>query len=80
MTLTPFLERFQLLMIPMVMSVLYVWAQFNKDTIVSFWFGTRFKVFTSNGAFLFFRSDNGLIKTPSDVNLKWTVVFAVALF
>ncbi|KAJ0000141.1 hypothetical protein NQD34_011983 [Periophthalmus magnuspinnatus] len=32
-----------LLMIPLIMSVLYVWAQFNKDTIVSFWFGTRFK-------------------------------------
>ncbi|KAF0045108.1 hypothetical protein F2P81_001637 [Scophthalmus maximus] len=30
-------------MIPLIMSVLYVWAQFNKDTIVSFWFGTRFK-------------------------------------
>lgn len=35
---------FQLLMIPLIMSVLYVWAQFNKDTVVSFWFGTRFKV------------------------------------
>lgn len=35
---------FQLLMIPLIMSVLYVWAQFNKDMIVSFWFGTRFKV------------------------------------
>ncbi|XP_077454357.1 derlin-1 [Stigmatopora argus] len=33
----------QLLMIPLIMSVLYIWAQFNKDTIVSFWFGTRFK-------------------------------------
>lgn len=29
---------------PMVMAVLYVWSQLNKDTIVSFWFGTRFKV------------------------------------
>lgn len=34
----------QLLMIPLIMSVLYVWAQLNKDMIVSFWFGTRFKV------------------------------------
>lgn len=34
----------QLLMIPLIMSVLYVWAQFNKETVVSFWFGTRFKV------------------------------------
>ncbi|KAL1767836.1 derlin-1 [Sigmodon hispidus] len=33
----------QLLMIPLIMSVLYVWAQLNRDLIVSFWFGTRFK-------------------------------------
>lgn len=31
-------------MIPLIMSVLYVWAQMNRDMIVSFWFGTRFKV------------------------------------
>lgn len=34
----------QLLMIPLIMSVLYVWAQLNREMIVSFWFGTRFKV------------------------------------
>lgn len=28
---------------PMVLSVLYVWCQLNKDVIVTFWFGTRFK-------------------------------------
>merc|ERR1719228_472505 len=28
---------------PMVMSILYVWCQLNKDTIVNFWFGTQFK-------------------------------------
>lgn len=28
---------------PMILSVLYVWCQLNKDTIVNFWFGTRFK-------------------------------------
>ncbi|UMM13026.1 hypothetical protein L5515_001508 [Caenorhabditis briggsae] len=27
---------------PMVISVLYIWCQVNKDTIVSFWFGMRF--------------------------------------
>ena len=26
-----------------VMSILYVWCQLNKDTIVNFWFGTQFK-------------------------------------
>ncbi|KAG7154146.1 Derlin-1-like, partial [Homarus americanus] len=31
------------LMDPMVMAVLYVWCQLNKDTIVTFWFGTQFK-------------------------------------
>lgn len=28
---------------PMVLSVLYVWCKLNKDVIVNFWFGTRFK-------------------------------------
>ncbi|KAM3613714.1 uncharacterized protein V6R79_004133 [Siganus canaliculatus] len=37
------LMNMQLLMIPLIMSVLYIWAQLNKDTIVTFWFGTRFK-------------------------------------
>lgn len=31
------------LMDPMVLSVLYIWCQLNKDVIVSFWFGSRFK-------------------------------------
>ena len=31
------------LMDPMVMSILYVWCQLNKDAIVNFWFGTQFK-------------------------------------
>ena len=32
-----------MLMDPMVMSILYVWCQLNKDAIVNFWFGTQFK-------------------------------------
>lgn len=28
---------------PMVLSVLYVWCQLNRDVMVNFWFGTRFK-------------------------------------
>ena len=28
---------------PLVISVLYVWCQVNRDTIVQFWFGTQFK-------------------------------------
>jgi derlin-1 len=32
-----------LLMEPMVLSVLYVWCQLNKEVIVTFWFGSRFK-------------------------------------
>lgn len=32
-----------ILMDPMVLSVLYVWCKLNKDVIVNFWFGTRFK-------------------------------------
>ena len=34
----------QLLMDPLILSVLYVWCQINKDTIVQFWFGMQFKV------------------------------------
>jgi len=36
-------SSFPFLMDPMVLSVLYVWCQLNRDVIVSFWFGTRFK-------------------------------------
>lgn len=32
-----------LLLDPMVLSILYIWCQLNKDVIVNFWFGTRFK-------------------------------------
>jgi len=32
-----------LLMDPMVLSVLYIWCQLNKEVIVNFWFGTQFK-------------------------------------
>jgi len=35
--------QLMLLMDPLVLSVLYVWCQLNKDQVVSFWFGTRFK-------------------------------------
>lgn len=28
---------------PMVLSVLYIWCQHNRDQIVQFWFGTQFK-------------------------------------
>ncbi|ESO82769.1 hypothetical protein LOTGIDRAFT_205920 [Lottia gigantea] len=38
-----FATDLMLLMDPMILSVLYVWCQLNKDQIVSFWFGTRFK-------------------------------------
>ncbi|KAF6024998.1 DERL1 [Bugula neritina] len=34
---------FPLLFDPMVMSILYIWCQLNRDNIVSFWFGTQFK-------------------------------------
>ncbi|XP_060852230.1 derlin-1 [Rhopalosiphum padi] len=37
------LANIPVLMDPMVLSILYVWCQLNKDVIVSFWFGTRFK-------------------------------------
>ena len=39
-----FILDFKILMDLMVLSVMYVWCQLNKDTIVNFWFGTQFKV------------------------------------
>ena len=41
-----FILDFKILMDLMVLSVMYVWCQLNKDTIVNFWFGTQFKVGT----------------------------------
>lgn len=38
-----------LLMLPLIMSALYVWCQLNKDMVVSFWFGIQFKV---NGCYV----------------------------
>jgi len=38
-----FVMKLMLLMDPLILSVLYIWCQINKDTIVSFWFGTQFK-------------------------------------
>lgn len=38
-----FVADLMLLMDPMILSVLYVWCQLNKDMVVQFWFGTRFK-------------------------------------
>ena len=35
---------FGVLMDPMVLAVLYLWCMLNKEVIVSFWFGTQFKV------------------------------------
>lgn len=31
------------LMDPLVLAVLYIWCQLNKEIIVTFWFGSRFK-------------------------------------
>jgi len=38
-----FLVPFYLLMDPLIISVLYIWCQMNRDQVVQFWFGTQFK-------------------------------------
>ncbi|KAL0277295.1 UNVERIFIED_CONTAM: hypothetical protein PYX00_004635 [Menopon gallinae] len=38
-----FIFKFYILMDCAVMAVLYIWSQLNKEVIVNFWFGTRFK-------------------------------------
>jgi len=42
-TIIALFAEIYVLLEPMVLSVLYVWCQCNKDTIVQFWFGTQFK-------------------------------------
>jgi len=42
-TIICFAAEIYFLLEPMVLSVLYVWCQFNKDRVVSFWFGMVFK-------------------------------------
>ncbi|CAF0874108.1 unnamed protein product [Brachionus calyciflorus] len=43
LTIIGFIASLPMLMDPMILSVMYVWCQLNRETIVSFWFGTRFK-------------------------------------
>jgi len=43
LVLLGFALTLRLLMDAMILSVLYIWCQLNKDTTVSFWFGTQFK-------------------------------------
>ncbi|KAH8865368.1 Derlin-1 [Schistosoma japonicum] len=38
-----FLASFYVLLEPMVLTVLYIWSQLNRDIIVQFWFGMQFK-------------------------------------
>ncbi|XP_014260158.1 derlin-1 [Cimex lectularius] len=37
------LVQISVLMDPMVLSILYIWCQLNRDVVISFWFGSRFK-------------------------------------
>lgn len=47
---------FPLLMDPMVLSVLYIWCQLNKDVIVNFWFGKYLSIQLKIDLFLVFLS------------------------
>ncbi|CAH8621364.1 unnamed protein product [Heterobilharzia americana] len=38
-----FLASFYVLLEPMVLTVLYIWSQLNRDVLVQFWFGMQFK-------------------------------------
>jgi len=42
-TIIALFAEIYVLLEPMVLSILYIWCQLNKDTIVQFWFGTQFK-------------------------------------
>jgi derlin-1 len=43
LTIVGFVASLYYIMDPMILSVMYVWCQLNRDVIVSFWFGTQFK-------------------------------------
>lgn len=43
LTIVGFAANIFYIMDPFILSVMYVWCQLNRDTIVSFWFGTQFK-------------------------------------
>ncbi|KAL5261535.1 hypothetical protein ACHWQZ_G007295 [Mnemiopsis leidyi] len=38
-----FIIPLKIIGMPLVISVLYVWCQINRETVVQFWFGTQFK-------------------------------------
>jgi len=42
-TITALYMNMMVLMDPMVLSILYVWCNLNRDTIVNFWFGSQFR-------------------------------------
>jgi len=44
-----------LLMDPLILTVVYLWCQINKDVIVTFWFGTQFKAMYLPWVLLIFR-------------------------
>jgi len=43
LTIIGFAASIYYIMDPLILSVMYVWCQLNRDTIVTFWFGTQFK-------------------------------------
>ncbi|CAH8648901.1 unnamed protein product [Heterobilharzia americana] len=43
LVIVSFLASFYVLLEPMVLTVLYIWSQLNRDVLVQFWFGMQFK-------------------------------------
>nr|CAH8873054.1 unnamed protein product [Trichobilharzia regenti] len=43
LVIVSFLAAFYVLLEPMVLTVLYIWSQLNRDVPVQFWFGMQFK-------------------------------------
>jgi len=42
-TIIALFAEIYVLLEPMVLSILYIWCQLNREVIVQFWFGTQFK-------------------------------------
>ena len=58
------------LMDPMVLSVLYVWCQLNKDQIVSFWFGTQVRFSNFQTLYSCFCGDGDAVKLEYGIDFK----------
>jgi derlin-1 len=60
----------------MILSVMYIWCQLNKETIMSFWFGMQFKAMYMPWVILVFN----WIMSGSYVEFSLVLFFLIGMF